>query len=403
MVYAQKVIHWLLGCRVFMCNLKTSVTIEWPASVTHRLSTCQPSTYSRRSSASSSAVWSRDLTYWFSRKQTQWLSWQSFIYLFVSTTSQLVWGRVCVCVWDGTPRGAILVLTQQSCVPSCLCFLLTRHGRKNRSTCLRSILGTRKKGESLSAFSIADGKRRTLPGFPSQFLPVLRARRVQRQQVGLWLAYARRQGRVSLAALLGRRWGWFARMVSFICKAAFLMHTRWSDAAFPSNHLDDTGFRWAQHFPIWPGAVGSFRGCSLWVGHQSDAPPWPAAAVNAGLEKQHFKSNQAKKETSWGDKKQTLFLKTHHIWIRFFSEKAGMAGCLGHRGSPPPTNQTDGFDASAPTPARSRRCRDGDRTSRLSSSAESNKLLKSPQTGTRCDGICAAAHGYVHIPFSLFT
>lgn len=99
------------------------------------------------------------------------------------------------------------------------------------------------------------------------------------------------RGRVSLTALLGQRWGRCAKMVSFICIATYLIHTRWSNAVLTSNHLDDMKFLWAQQFAAvaphlpwwshrWPSMVAALACCS----HRCCAG------------RQHFKIKQAEKE-----------------------------------------------------------------------------------------------------------
>lgn len=130
-------------------------------------------------------------------------------------------------------------------------FLLTRHGRKNRSTCLRSVLGTQQATAWVVFPSHTAGGDGSCQGdVPVLALTCFEGGRVQTQQVQLWLADVWRQGQVSLTALLGQRWGRFARMVSFICIATFLMHTRWPNAVLTLNHLDDMKFRWTQHVPV---------------------------------------------------------------------------------------------------------------------------------------------------------
>lgn len=146
----------------------------------------------------------------------------------------------CVCVWDRTSRGAILLFLQQSRVPSCLCFCW--RGTAGKTGLRASALFWRPKSQVPEwFFSIADG---ILPGWhhhPSSYL--------------CWgpacanAAGSAMIGKCVLGALLGQHWGPFARMVSFICKATFLKHTRWSNAVFPSNLLDNMNFRWAQHVP----------------------------------------------------------------------------------------------------------------------------------------------------------
>lgn len=153
--------------------------------------------------------------------------------------SQLVWD--CVCVWDRTPRGAILLFLQQRCVPSCLCFCW--RGAAGKTGLRASALFWRPKRQVPEWFF---HRRRggILPGWhhhPSSYL--------------CWgpacanAAGSAVIGRCVPGALLGQHWGPFARMVSFICKATFLKHTRWSNAVFPSNLLDNMNFRWAQHVP----------------------------------------------------------------------------------------------------------------------------------------------------------
>lgn len=128
-------------------------------------------------------------------------------------------------------------------------FLLTRHGRKNRSTWLLSVLGTWQATAGLSGvFMTHGGERWILPCLCS--LTCLEGWPVQAQQFHLWLADVLHQKQVLHVALLGQHWGHFARMVSFICIATFLMHTRWPNAVLTLNHLDDMKFRWAQHVPV---------------------------------------------------------------------------------------------------------------------------------------------------------
>lgn len=113
-------------------------------------------------------VWSQDLTYWFSRNQTQRLSWRRFIYLFLRTCatarSQLVWD-VSVFVFGMEHLVALFCYLRNKaafrhvCVPA-------DEARQEKQVYVPPLGSGDPTGNCLSGFSIAHGKgRRILPGW----------------------------------------------------------------------------------------------------------------------------------------------------------------------------------------------------------------------------------------------
>lgn len=159
----QKVIHGPGGCLVAVC-LYLKHHLRW--NIYHQHTSCPADL--QWTAGGVWLVWSQDLTYWFSRNQTQRLSWHRFIYLFLRTCttarSQLVWD-MSVFVFEMEHLVAPFCYLRSKAVM--FVFLLTRNGRKNRSTCLRSVLRTRQ-GTAWVVFpSRTAGKDGILPGWRS--------------------------------------------------------------------------------------------------------------------------------------------------------------------------------------------------------------------------------------------
>lgn len=72
-------------------------------------------------------------------------------------------GRVCVCIWDGTPRGAILLFTQEKLRSVMLVFLPTM-AQQEKQVYVPPLCSGDPKGKCLSGFSVADKEGRIVPG-----------------------------------------------------------------------------------------------------------------------------------------------------------------------------------------------------------------------------------------------